>query len=96
MLNGNEISPNGGINMTKTYYFKHENYGEDWQEWTSYLYDLSYVAEEIAEEIYNDDPGDAYDVDEEIEVKFGEADLSKKFKVSAFISVNFTANEIKA
>lgn len=78
------------------YQFKHPSWGDDWQDIESQWghNDLEYIAHDIAESYYNDEPCDPYRFDFVVEVRQLGSDISKKFRVSAEADVNFYPREI--
>lgn len=81
--------------MKRVFYFKHESYGDDWNERDSHAIDLEKFAEEVAEKYWSDDPSDPNNFEFDVEVKRGEFGTSIKFKVTAESYVNFYAREKK-
>lgn len=73
--------------------FKHEYWGEGWQDFTENVFDEEHAAEKIAESSYRDDPCDPSNFDFTIEIK-SERGI-KRFNISAQADVNFYAKEIK-
>lgn len=80
----------------ETYYFKHENYGKEWQEWRDGKFDEEYVAQQIAEENFHDDPCNPSSFEFEVEVKKGENGIPMKFLVTAEADVSFYSREVKS
>lgn len=73
----------------KTFYFKNEYFGKDWQQRISYSLDLESFAQEIAEQYWSDDPCDPCTFEFLIEVKEAENGEIKKFKICAESEVRF-------
>lgn len=77
----------------KTYFFKNEYWGDDWQERESTAYDEEAFAEEIAEEWFDSDPDDPWHFEFDIEVKKGETGTPIRYSVKAEARVHFYASE---
>ena len=75
------------------WYFKHEYFGDDWQDKWSERWDAEDVAREIAQMIYSDDPCDPYNFHVVVEIKDTQNN-ERKFKIYAEADVNFYANEV--
>jgi len=70
-------------------YFKHENWGEDWEEIRAH--DHEDAAEKFAE-MYNDD-GDYSLMDLEVDVLISDGKIEKTFVVSAETSIEYFVKE---
>ena len=70
-------------------YFKHENWGEDWEEIRAY--DHKNAAEEFAK-MYNED-GDYSLMNSEVEVFISDGKIEKIFVVSAEASIDYWVEE---
>ena len=81
--------------MTNTYFFKHDAWGDEWQQEMSGAYDEEQFAEQVAEEYWSDDPTDPNRFEFKIEVKQGEFGTPKTYIVSAQADVTFYAREKK-
>ncbi len=78
--------------MSKKFYFKHEYWGDDWQEHSGEpLWREETVAMAVAEKYWRKDPCDPYCFVFRVEVKCGEDGTPKKFIVTAETDVNFYA-----
>lgn len=75
------------------WYFKHEYYGDDWQSFESTADDYLSVAEQIAEEDWNDEPCDPSDYEFQVQVRKGENGKVRTFKVLAEAHVYFFGSE---
>lgn len=82
----------------KQFYFKNENWGDEWQEYLEHHYDKAFdhedVARSVAESDWREDPCEPRNYEFSIEVKDQDG-LVKKFNVIAEADVNFYANEVE-
>lgn len=76
------------------YQFRHESWGDDWQDFEDKAWDAESAAEKIAEQYWSDDPSDPHRFEFVVEIK-DEKDVITKFNVTAEASVNFYARETK-
>jgi hypothetical protein len=80
------------------YQFKHENWGDDWQDWDEKKFgnepiDEEQAAEMIAEYEFDQYPCDADRYEFEVEIKSDKG--TKKFSVTASYSIDFYGREIE-
>ena len=74
--------------------FKHESYGEDWQERECDARFLDLAAEEIASEYFHEDPTAPHRFEFIIEIRRAGENKSIKYIVGAEADVNFYTIEI--
>jgi hypothetical protein len=82
------------------YQFKHESWGDDWEEYSPNKFGDAYfpyhAAENIAEYIWSEDPhGNPEDVCESIQVKSEDGTI-RSYNVSGSVSINWYSSEITA
>ena len=76
-----------------TWQFKHEYWGDDWQDRNFKKYwDHEQVAEKIADDSFHDDPGDPNGFEFDVQVKNPKGEV-KRFIVTAEPDVIFSARE---
>lgn len=75
--------------------FRHEYWGDEWQEVPGEHYDHEAAAEHVAEEHWSDDPSDPSHFEMKIEVRsLAEPNRIVMVKVTAEASVNFYGREV--
>jgi hypothetical protein len=74
------------------FWFKHEYWGDDWEEVQLKCFSAERAAEIVAEDYRDSDPGDPNDFEFDVSIKDEKGKVTN-FSVTASISVDFSARE---
>lgn len=77
------------------FWFKHEYWGDEWQDFYTDAFDAEHAAQKLAEDHYHDDPCDPRHFDFTVDIK-DESGKVSRINVTAEADVNFYANAVES